>query len=119
LQKLKAAGFVNERPRRANEPSTLFLASKAFRFLSEQGILADYPKLGSEALEKRAQVSALTLRHELDVMDVKAALVSAVRATSRFRVAEFSTWPALYQFRASHPQTPCRDSSEARWLHSN
>ena len=99
LQKLKAAGLVNERPRRAYDPSVLFLTSKAFRLLSERGILAEYPKLSSEALTKRAQVSTLTLRHELEVMDVKTALVTAIRATAACGVTEFTTWPLLNQFR--------------------
>ena len=105
LQKLKAAGLVSERPRRAYEPSLLFLGTKAFRLLSDRGCLADYPKLGSDILTKRTQVSALTLRHELDVMDVKTALVGAVAKTRAFRTAEFSTWPMLNQFCARRPST--------------
>jgi len=100
LQKLKAAGLIVERPRRAYHPSVLFLSAKAFRLLSEQGKLAGYPKYSAGALAKRAQVSELTLRHELEVMDVKTALVMAVAATPRCKIAEFSTWPVLYQFRA-------------------
>lgn len=105
LQKLKAAGVIAERPRHAFEPSALFLTRKAFSLLSEQGILEEYPALPITALAKRAQVSALTLRHELEVMDVKVALSCAIAASRGFRVAEFSTWPQLYQFRAHRPDT--------------
>jgi hypothetical protein len=100
LQRLKAAGFIAERRRKAYEPSVLFLTRKAFSLLREQGILADYPRLALPTLEKRARVSDLTIRHELEVMDVKAAFHSAIRWTKRFTVAEFSTWPLLYEFQA-------------------
>ena len=36
-------------------------------------------------------------------MDVKAAFHSAIHATKQFSVAEFSTWPLLYQFEAFRP----------------
>jgi Replication-relaxation len=100
VQKLKAAGFIAERRRRVYEPSVLSLTRKAFAALSEGGHLADLPQLSWANLEKRAQVSELTVRHELAVMDVKAALATAVNTASRFSLAEFSTWPALYEFRA-------------------
>lgn len=100
VQKLKAAGYLRERPRQTYEPSVLFLTSKAFTLLSEHGHLAPYPPVPLSSLEKRANVSDLTLRHELEVMDVKAALVSALSHTESCRVVEFSTWPLLSQFRA-------------------
>ena len=103
VQKLKAAGLIAERPRRVNEPSVHFLTASGLKLLSEQGHLAGYPKFSASALEKRAQVSAITLRHELDIMDVKAALCSAIAKTANFKVAEFSTWPALYEFTARRP----------------
>jgi hypothetical protein len=81
-------------------PAILFLTRKAFVLLQERGVLAEYPKLDPSSMEKRARVSDLTLRHELEVMDVKAAFHSAIRATKKFSVAEFSTWPLLYQFEA-------------------
>jgi hypothetical protein len=100
LQKLKAAGLIAERPRKATEPAVLFLTRKAFDVLRERGVLAQYPQFPVSALAKRAQVSDITLRHELEVMDVKAAFDSAIRGTEQFSVAAFSTWPLLYQFEA-------------------
>ena len=102
VQKLKAGGIIGERPRRTYEPSILFLTKKAFRLLADDGHLAKYPRLGWSNLEKRARVSELTLAHEINVMDVKTAFVASLRGLPRFRIAEFSTWPLLYQFRASH-----------------
>ncbi len=100
LQKLKAAGLVSERKRRVNEPSVLFLSRKGFAVLSEQNLLSDYPKLSVAAFEKRANVSDLTIRHELEVMDVKAAFYSALKGSDKFTVVEFSTWPRLHEFKA-------------------
>src|SRR5690349_14639011 len=73
LQKLKVAGLVGERPRRAFEPSVLFLTRKGLELLQEQGVLAQYPAFSLPALDRRARVSDLTIRHELEVMDVKTA----------------------------------------------
>ena len=100
VQRLKAAGLVGERPRRAYEPSVLFLTRCGFTLLQERGVVTAYPESTWANFEKRSQVKSSTLRHELDVMDVKAALVSAVRSNPTFQIAEFSTWPRLCEFRA-------------------
>lgn len=100
LQKLRAAGFINERKRRVNEPSVLFLTRKGFLLLTEHDRLPGFPKLSASAFEKRADVSALTIRHELAVMDVKAAFYSALKNSDQFSISEFSTWPRLNEFKA-------------------
>jgi Replication-relaxation len=101
LQKLKAAGLISERKRRVNEPAVLFLARKGFTLLSNDNLLADFPRLSPTAFEKRADVSPLTIRHELGVMDVKAAFYSALGNSETFTIAEFSTWPRLHEFKAN------------------
>jgi hypothetical protein len=101
VQKLKAAGIIRERPRHFSSPSVLFLPRRAFELLHAAGRLSDYPRIGLTDLERRGRVSDLTLRHELEVMDVKVAMTTAVNDTERFRVAEFSTWPKLHEFKAS------------------
>ena len=106
VQKLKKAGLLRERPRRVSDPSVLFLTLKAFRLLHANGHVSDYPGIGEASFEKRSQVSSLTVSHELEVMDVKAAIVPAINRTSQYTVAEFSTWPVLYKFRA------CRANGE-------
>lgn len=100
LQKLKAAGFISERKRRVYEASILFITRVGLRLLDERGILTEYPSLAMPVLIKRAKLSDLTLRHELEIMDVKAAFHSAIRTTDQFSIAEFSTWPRLYEFEA-------------------
>lgn len=103
LQKIKAAGLVSERKRRVNEPSILFLTRKGFSVLSEQDLLSEYPKLSPVAFEKRANVSELTIRHELEVMDVKAAFYLALKDSLKFSIVEFNTWPRLNEFQAMRP----------------
>lgn len=98
LQKLRTTELITERPRRVFEPSVLFLTRKGLTLLQGQGVLAEYPAFDLPALDRRARVIELTLRHELEVMDVKAAFHSAIKNTRQFAVAEFSTWPLLYQF---------------------
>jgi len=79
----------------------LFLTRPAFRLLAGRGHLADYPDIGWANMEKRARVSEFTLRHELDVMDVRAAVWKAITADPRYEIVEFCTWPLLYQFQAA------------------
>jgi hypothetical protein len=98
LQKIKAAGFIGERKRNANEPSVLFLTRKGFTHLKSEGQLSEYPSLGANSFEARANVSQFTLRHELEIMDVKSAFHAALAPSEKFLIAEFSTWPLLYQF---------------------
>jgi hypothetical protein len=100
LQKLKAEGFIGERTRHASQPAILFLNRKGLVLLQAHGILKEYPQLDLPVLEKRARVSDLTIRHELEIMDVKAAFHAAIKNTENFTLAEFSTWPLLYQFEA-------------------
>jgi protein involved in plasmid replication-relaxation len=103
LQKLKEAGLVGERTRNAFELSVLFLARHGLAVLNEHKILSEYPAFNMPALDRRAHVSALTVRHELEVMDVKVAFYSAIRDVDRLTIEEFSTWPLLYQFQVLRP----------------
>jgi hypothetical protein len=98
IRKLKVAGFVGERQRQVNKPSILFLTRKGFKLLQGRGHLADYPALSADSFEARANVSELTLRHEIAVMDVKAAFHTALEESEKFSLESFSTWPRLYQF---------------------
>lgn len=101
LQKLKAAGYIGERKRNANEPAVLFLTRKAFALLMSRGLLSNYPTLGKNSFEARSNVSELTLRHELEIMDVKTAFHRAFSNLEKCSISEFSTWPILHQFEVS------------------
>jgi len=98
VQKLKAAGFLAERPRKSRDPGILTLTRNGFRELVENGHIADLPRLSAAAFERRARVSDLTIRHELAVMDVKTALVRGISAVPGMKMVEFTTWPLLHQF---------------------
>jgi hypothetical protein len=100
LQKLKAAGLIAERPRQLYETAILFLTRSGIRALGDAGALAEYPQLSISKLEKRMRVSPLTLRHELDCMDVKAGLTAAIAGRPGAALTHFSTWPLLSQFPA-------------------
>ncbi len=61
IQKLKAAGYVGERPRRAYDPAVLFLTRKAFVELCVRGTISHLPRLTWPTLEKRVRVSPSNL----------------------------------------------------------
>jgi hypothetical protein len=103
LQKLTAAALVRERPRKARDPGILFLAKRGFETLHDRGAVADLPSLSWKAFERRAAVSPLTLRHELEVMNVKAALAPAIAKHPRLSLIEFTTWPLLCEFTTRPP----------------
>lgn len=105
LQKLKAEGLIGERLRRVNEPSVLFLTRKALPVLHDRGVLANYPRIAQSSLARRAFVSDMTLRHELEIMDVKASLHAGISNAEGLSIAEFSTWPLLHQFELSQPSS--------------
>jgi len=97
VQKLKVAGFVLERRRKAYESGILFLSKRGFECLREHGVL---PETQSDisSFSKRAAISEITLRHELEVLDVKVAFHEAAKGRETLSLTEFSTWPRLYEF---------------------
>jgi len=106
IQRLKEDRYIRERARRVYQPSILHLSRRAFAALSERGMLSEYPQLAWNQLEDRAKVSESTLKHEIQVVDVKTAFSRAIRSTSHYELIEFSTWPLLYQFEAAQPAPP-------------
>lgn len=98
LQKLKSAGFIRERRDRVSNPSILFITSKGIGVLRAEGVLQEYPHLSLQRLEKRARVSQQTIQHELAVVDVKSSFHQAIRGRAKLKIAEFCSWPILYEF---------------------
>jgi hypothetical protein len=97
VQKLKTAGLVLERRRRVYEPSVLYLSKRGFECLREHGALPE-ECADITSFSKRAAISELTLRHELQVLDVKVAFHEAAKRRENVSLAEFSTWPRQYEF---------------------
>lgn len=106
LQKLKAAGFIAERPRRMNEPAVLFLTRQGFAALKREEFGGEFPQLTEKSFEDRANVSERTLAHELQIMDVKAAMYAGFSAIQNHSICKFRTWPALYEFEVMHHAEP-------------
>jgi hypothetical protein len=101
VQKLKAGGYLAERPRRPYERSLLHLTRKAFDALRDGGHLAAYPSVEWPRLRKRLDVSPFTIAHETAVLDVKAAFATAVAKLPGLALLEFCTWPGMLQFPAA------------------
>lgn len=98
LQVIKEAGLIAERPRRSTEAAVLYLTGRGMSTLKSLAVLTEYPAASLPILQRRAAVSDLTIRHELEVMSVKAAFYRALRDKNRFSIAEFTTWPRLIEF---------------------
>lgn len=107
LQKLESARAVYRRRRNVNEPAVYALTEQSLELLRTKGFLDQYRAAfnGLPNMRQRATVSDMTMRHELAVMDVKAALMPAIERTDRFSTVEFGTWPFLYQFKAKRTFT--------------
>ena len=103
VQKLMRAGLVAERNRQPNEPAALHLSRKGFDTLSDAGMLAEYTQQDWPSFQKRVKVSDSTIKHELDVMSVKSFYTTVLAEHQQYTLVEFSTWPKLYDFRATRP----------------
>lgn len=100
VKRLKDAGFLKERARRFGEPSVLHLHKRGFEELQGRGLLERYQRFIWSTIEERAKVANSTLRHELNVMNVKAAFTREAREYEAVLIKQFCTWPMLYQFDA-------------------
>lgn len=103
MQKLKKAGLIRNRVQGYSEPAAMLLTKRGYEFLKHHDRLDGYPIISDAEFEYRSRVSALTLRHELAVMDVKTAFVTALSRLPNVRIIECSTWPRLSQFRTCPP----------------
>lgn len=103
MQKLKKAGLIRNRVQEYSEPAVMLLTKRGYEFLKHHGCLDGFPVITDSEFESRFRVSALTLRHELAVMDVKAVLVGALSHLPSVRIVQCTTWPRLLQFSVSRP----------------
>lgn len=99
LQGLKKARLISGRPRVSrSEPEPLRITHAGFDWLVASGQLAERPKLTWKLMSARLKVSPLTVRHELSVGDVKAAIYRGSRAVTNLSVRQFITWTRLLRF---------------------
>lgn len=103
IQKLRGAGLIRDRARHAHESMALLLTKKGFHLLKHHDRLEGYPVLSDAQFDIRSHVSALTLRHELQVVGVKAALLAALSTRTNVHVITCTTWPLLSQFQTHQP----------------
>ena len=105
VQALLRAGYLAERSRQPNEPAILYLAKLGYDLIHERGLLSQFPQRNWRSFQKRVNVSDVTIRHELAVQNIKASFASSIRQTEHLTLAEFSTWPKMYEFRTTRPVT--------------
>jgi hypothetical protein len=98
--RLKQAGHLRERARKVAEPSILHLTRAGWRWLLLHGHLKRYPLISDAAFDRRTHVSEQTLKHELAIMDIKAAVTHSSARAARLDLLDFCTWPQLLEFTA-------------------
>lgn len=99
LYLLKRAKLIVGRSRTSPaEPEPLKLTRHGFDWLRTNGAINDFPRLTWASMRLRLAVSNLTIRHELEVGAVKAAIHRHVRGRTGMRIRKFVTWPRLLRF---------------------
>jgi hypothetical protein len=98
VRRLKAAGYLSERPRRIGEPSMLHLTWKGYSALRTGGHVGEDSALSPQTFTRRMGVSAHMLAHELMIGDVKAVFTVAIGDSARFSDLNFDVWPRRYEF---------------------
>jgi hypothetical protein len=98
LQKLCAARYLTQRPRRLYQHAIYQLTNRSIYHLQRLGVTDAYRLPPRYNLQRRMQVSELTLRHELEVLDLRTAIHRRVDQNEFLELLEISTWPLLSQF---------------------
>jgi hypothetical protein len=102
LYLLRQSGYIANRARQPHEPAVMTLTRRGFQLLEGRGCLARYPSVSWQRTAGRLRVSPLTIRHEVDVMDFRAAIVADVAKDARLAISGMSTWPQMIGFLASN-----------------
>jgi len=102
VQRLKAADFLTERPRRIGEPSILHLTWKAYVALRDGGHVGENSRLSPKTFKRRMAVSGATLTHELMIGDVRTSFIVAMQRSKELELTDFNVWPRRYDFTVSH-----------------
>lgn len=102
---LKKARYINERipPNRGRiYPSLLSLSRRGFDAFVNDNTLVGIDECWRDLDGRLAKIAESTLDHELEVVDMKIALVNAVKATPSLQLNEFSTYPKRFEFLTEH-----------------
>lgn len=92
LQRLTAAGLISKKHNVPFQVLTRHLTTAGLEELRRRRLT--HTDLSEKLLKRRLDVSPLTLRHELAVLDVKVAFHTAAKRRG-LELLEFCTWPAL------------------------
>ena len=101
LQKLEGAGLIAKRARKVQDPAIYSMTRRGFLSLKDEGMLDPLLELGWAKLQDRLRVAEMTLKHELAVMDVKAALSPALAKVDGAELVELSVNPERHAFRVT------------------
>ncbi len=99
LQKLQAAGMIAQRARRPQEYAVYLVGREGYLSLKRAGLIDPAHDAGWAKLYKRQRIGDLMLAHELAVMDVKVAFVTAIEKDPNLELVEMSVWPDRHKFR--------------------
>ena len=109
IPRLTKGGYIGEREytqiRGQYSPAIRYLTSKGLRALEEKSQLISAHGLSWEVLEKRLGGAQSSITHELEIVDIKVALTTALRGHPSLTLETFATWPRLFQFEAEHFET--------------
>jgi hypothetical protein len=105
VRRLREAGYLAERTRKVQDTAIFSITRRSYDALAHAGLFVERRNASWLSTQKRLHVAESTLRHELEVMDVKAAFYDAVRHRPTLRLTEFITWPQRIAFNAFHPAT--------------
>jgi len=100
LQKIQKAGFIGMRPRRVQDPAIYSLTRQGYMSLKEEGMLDPLLELGWTRMQERIKVSEFILKHELAVVDTKAALAPAIAKADKLDLVDFTLNPEKHAFHA-------------------
>jgi hypothetical protein len=118
LRKLKKVGLIEARDREVDEPAVYQLTKQGFEVLKANVSLDHYPLKDWHRLQRRLQVSDLTITHELKVVGVKAAIGAALSRMQGLRAISFSTWPGLHKFCVRGRTGPMREVKPDGYFHA-
>ena len=118
VQRLKAAGFLADRPRQIGQPSILHLTWKGYTALRDKGHLSDDSRMTPKQFKRRMAVSGTTLTHELMIGAVRTSFTLAMRLSKRFELVDFDVWPRRYDFKVNrgHATVPVKPDGHVRFL---
>lgn len=91
LQTLKRSGFIAARRRRPQEPAVLYLTRAGMRLLKDRGLLLNCSQSLPTSLDRIPRTSASTIQRDLELLDIRISLVTAVRTQPTLPLSRFVT----------------------------